>query len=110
MANEPKKIVSISTAKKKIMGTINVDGVDHEVHQLDFDTNQMLEETEGTAKYIGAIRLAAAKVCPTLSAETIGQLGIDDGTAIVLFAGGGVRAVEVMFPNVVSPETPTSPG
>lgn len=105
---EPNKVISISTAKKKVMGTIVVDGVEHEVLQLDFGTNQALMHSDGTSAYLGAIRDAIATICPTLSPETIDRLGLDDGQVILLYAGAGVKAVEAMFPNAVSPETQTS--
>lgn len=104
------KIVSISTARKRVMGQIEVDGVKHDVMQLDFGTNQMLTDAEGTAAYLPAVRSAIRVVCPSLSQETVDAMGIEDGSKIVLFAGAGAKAVEAMFPNADSPETPTSPG
>jgi hypothetical protein len=105
-----KKVIAISTARKKVMGQIDVDGVLTDVHQLDFGTMQMLEAAEATSNYLSAVRDAVVALCPSLSAEQVSNMGLDDGRMIVLYAGGGVRAVEAMFPNAVSPETPTSPG
>lgn len=105
---EPKKVISIVTARKKVMGTILVDGIEHAVHQLDFGTNQKLQETDATSGYLGSVRDALRAVCPTLTEGTIDAMGLDDGQAILLYAGAGVKAVEAMFPNVVSPETQTS--
>ena len=110
--NDQKNVVSISTARKKIMGPIMVDGVEHDVRQLDFGTNHRIGEAEGSARYLDVIRDAVRTVCPTLSVEQVDAMGLDEGQVILLYAGAGIEAVEKMFPNVVSPGTVTltSPG
>jgi hypothetical protein len=100
--------VCISTARRKIMGTIEVNGVKHEVHQLTFGINQSINAAEGTARALVAVQDAVREVCPTLPEETLAAMSLDDGQVVLLFAGAGVRAVEAMFPNAVSPETPIS--
>lgn len=108
---EQKKVISISTARKKVMGQIEVDGVMVDVHQLSFGTHQRLAELEGTPEYITGVQAAVRVVCPSLTPEQVSEMSFDEGLQVVLFAAGGVAAVERVFPkNVESPETPTSPG
>ena len=102
-------VVSITTAKKKVIGQMEVDGVMYDVFQLNFDQSQRIDAAEG-AEVLPTIHTIITEVMPMLPATTLGQVSIDDGKVIIAFAGAGVRAVEAMFPNAVKPEDPTSVG
>ena len=109
MPNEPKKIVRIDTIRATIVDEIEVDDAMYPVHQLTIGTHQRLAEAEAGNDY-AVIRQAVKDVVPTLPDEKLARLTVDHAKAILFLAGSGIAAVEAMFPNVVSPESPTSPG
>lgn len=98
-------IVSISTARAKIVGPMEIDGELYNVLQLNFDQNQRVNTAN-----LELIHGVLHELIPDLPAEKLGKIGIDDAKVIVAYAGAGMKLVESMFPNAVKPEGPTSAG
>lgn len=98
-------IVSISTAKAKVVGEMEIDGTLYKVYQLNFDQNERVNTADLTL-----IHSVLRELIPDLPAEKLGKIGIDDAKVIIAYAGAGMKLVEAMFPNAVKPEGPTSAG
>lgn len=104
----PKK-VRLDAIRAPVLGVVVFEGTDHEVRQMNFETHHLLESVRESGDVAG-LRQAVASVVPTLTAEQVGRLNFDQAEAILSIAGGNIAKVEQLFPNAVSPETPTSPG
>lgn len=104
------KVLRLDQLRNKVAGQLEVEGKSHDVLQMDFATHHdFAAAAEGSADGVEALRTTVQKVVPTLDAETIDRLNMDQAQAIIAFSGAGIEAVERLFPNAVRPESETSP-
>jgi tRNA U55 pseudouridine synthase TruB len=109
------KVIDLRSLQNEIAGKIELNDGVHEVRRLNVGQYQAamrinLEQITDPATALELSIDIASEVVPTLSREQVAQLAPAVLTAIVAFASQGIDAVERLFPNVRSPEPPTSPG
>jgi hypothetical protein len=97
------------TSLRRPAGVIEIDGKKHDVLKLNGRQRQRIVSAD--TPLVPDAYEVVAELVPTLAADG-GHLALDADqvNAILLLAGQGLAAVEAMFPNGASPETPTSPG
>lgn len=98
-----KKKLRIAELCNSVAGTMeDLAGQDHNVLQLDLETQQAIEQGDGSME---TVRAAVKKAVPTLPDGEIGKYTFDQLQAILMMAGAGIDAVEKAFPNAVRPGT-----
>lgn len=106
------KVFDIDRLRNRLAGRIKVDGVEHDVLQVKGGTYQSLRAA-APGEAMERVYRAVAEVCPSLTAEQVSALNLDQANAIIGIAGLGVEAVEKLYPNEESPAAAavsTSPG
>lgn len=110
----PRKILRLDLIESPVAGQFDLgDGKLHDVLQPTIRQQQILISIESnpTAASFDEMHAVVRALVPSLSDEQFGALSNEQVTAIVTMATGNIDAVEKLFPNAVSPETPpTSPG
>lgn len=108
---ETNRIFDLDALRRRVAGRIRIAGTEYDVLQLTGATVQSLRRTDDPAGAFERALAASRRCAPDVPADAMTDLNVDQIMAIVTMAGAGIAAVEVMFPNVNSPEqAPTSPG
>lgn len=104
-----KEGVSISATREPVAGFVEIDGTEYDVLKLNGDQFERVEKFGDTTPVTDLFKMAQ-EVCPSMPADVLKKQDRDSVGVILLLAGQGIAAVRALFPNVESPEPPTSPG
>lgn len=106
--NAPRKIVSISTTRRRVVASVEIDAKLYDVHAIVANDHAELKVAEDAGDVPGMVAIAR-RLVPEAPEEAFGRMEQEQLQQILILAGTGIEAVEKMFPNAVRPETSTSP-
>lgn len=95
--------IDIDRLKRSIAGPATINGVRHDVRQ---PTGRVIQKVRTATRETGTERLyEAVEACvPSLTADEVLDLTVDQVTGLWAIACGGIEAAKAMFPNVYGPE------
>jgi hypothetical protein len=101
--------ISLTSVRNPVAGFVELNKKKYNVLKFTGDQYKRVEAATDATPVTRLYELAA-EVCPTMPAKVLDKCNRDEIGIILLVAGRGIAAVKALFPNVESPETPTSPG